>query len=171
MLLGGHARGGRRRDRGQGRPGGRPVLLRFTDPSPLTDAMARERALDLAQARGTLQEAFAQRLLANPGAVRARVCRTLEQCAEAFLETARSGVTAQLATDVRLKHDLLKRGASRRLSRPSPVPSPPQVSRHLTALRRASLLTARRQGRYVRYAAGLPDPSALGTDLPTAALR
>src|SRR5262245_52750221 len=35
------------------------------------DAAAHERLLDLAQARGALQEAFAERLLANPSGVRA----------------------------------------------------------------------------------------------------
>ncbi|MGW7081306.1 DUF5937 family protein [Streptomyces sp. NPDC054866] len=77
-------------------------------PSPLTDAAARERALDLAQARGARQEAFAERLLADPAAVRARVRHTLEQCAEAFFDAAWTGVAARLATDLRLKNDLLK---------------------------------------------------------------
>ncbi|GAB3423558.1 DUF5937 family protein [Flindersiella endophytica] len=81
----------------------------FGTPSPLADAAARERALDLAQARGALQEAFAERLLADPAAVRARVRHTLEQCAEAFFDTAWTGVAVQLATDLRLKNDLLKR--------------------------------------------------------------
>ncbi|HJX86447.1 MAG TPA: DUF5937 family protein, partial [Gemmatimonadales bacterium] len=35
--------------------------VHFGAPSPLADATARERALDLAQARGALQEAFAER--------------------------------------------------------------------------------------------------------------
>ncbi|MET7809896.1 helix-turn-helix domain-containing protein [Streptomyces sp. NPDC005395] len=83
--------------------------VRFGAPSPLADATARERALDLAQARGALQEAFAERLLADPAAVRARVRRTLEQCAEAFFDAAWAGVAAQLATDLRLKNDLLRR--------------------------------------------------------------
>ncbi|MEV7000665.1 DUF5937 family protein [Streptomyces sp. NPDC093982] len=81
---------------------------RFAAPSPLTDATARERALDLAQARGPRQEAFAQRLLADPAGVRARVRGTLEQCAEAFFDAAWAGVAVQLAGDLRLKHDLLK---------------------------------------------------------------
>ncbi|HEX6354458.1 helix-turn-helix domain-containing protein [Actinophytocola sp.] len=81
----------------------------LTTRSPLTDATARERALDLAQARGARQEAFAERLLADPAAVRARVRHTLEQCAEAFFVAAWTGVAAQLATDLRLKNDLLKR--------------------------------------------------------------
>ncbi|MBL1097696.1 helix-turn-helix domain-containing protein [Streptomyces coffeae] len=83
--------------------------VHFAALSPLTDATARERALDLAQARGARQEAFAERLLADPPAVRARVRHTLEQCAEAFFDAAWSGVAVQLATDLRLKNDLLKR--------------------------------------------------------------
>ncbi|MEV6175924.1 helix-turn-helix domain-containing protein [Streptomyces sp. NPDC052015] len=78
-------------------------------PSPLTDASARERALELAQARGARQEAFAERLLADPAAVRARVRHTLEQCAEAFFDAAWAGVAVRLATDLRLKNELLKR--------------------------------------------------------------
>ncbi|WP_410677046.1 DUF5937 family protein [Amycolatopsis sp. cmx-4-68] len=83
--------------------------VRFAAPSPLADATARERALDLAQARGALQEAFAERLLADPAAVRARVRHTLEQCAEAFFDAAWAGVAGQLATDLRRKNDLLNR--------------------------------------------------------------
>ncbi|MBP2706938.1 winged helix-turn-helix transcriptional regulator [Microbispora sp. RL4-1S] len=83
--------------------------VRFTAPSPLSDATARERALDLAQARGALQEAFAELLLADPAAVRARVRHTLEQCAEAFFDAAWTRVAVHLATDLRLKNDLLKR--------------------------------------------------------------
>ena len=56
--------------------------------SPLRDAAARERALDQAKARGARQEAFAERLLADPPAVRARVRETLEQCAAVFFDAA-----------------------------------------------------------------------------------
>jgi hypothetical protein len=59
---------------------------------PLTDATARERALDLAQARGPRQEAFAERLLADPPGMRARVRDALEQCAEAFAVLRRAGL-------------------------------------------------------------------------------
>jgi DNA-binding transcriptional ArsR family regulator len=83
--------------------------VHFAAPSPLADATARERALDLAQARGPLQEAFAERLLADPAAVRARVRHTLEQCADAFFDAAWTSVAVQLATDLRLKNELLKR--------------------------------------------------------------
>ncbi|MCP2168488.1 DUF5937 family protein [Goodfellowiella coeruleoviolacea] len=249
--------------------------VHFAAPSPLADAAARERALDLAQARGALQEAFAERLLADPAAVRARVRDTLEQCAEAFFGAAWSGVAGRLATDLRLKNDLLKRqGIAAALAsvsgavtlapdgdrvivdklqdrsidahgtgvtflptvfghphlvvihapgwqpvvqypvaEPSPAQpvsletvtlrlealahpvrlrllrtlargahttgelahawelSPPEVSRHLAVLRRAGLLTAQRQGRYVRYTVNLPDLTALGADLLAAVLR
>ncbi|QKW07209.1 helix-turn-helix transcriptional regulator [Streptomyces sp. NA04227] len=87
--------------------GGNPDRL-AAPSSPLTDAAARVRALDLAQARGARQEAFAERLLADPAAVRARVRRTLELCAEAFFDAAWADVAVQLATDLRLKNDLLK---------------------------------------------------------------
>lgn len=249
--------------------------VHFAGPSPLADAAARERALDLAQARGPLQEAFAERLLADPAVVRARVRDTLEQCAEAFFDAAWTGVAVQLATDLRLKNDLLKRqGIGAALASTSsavtlardansiivdklqdnataahgsgvtflpsafgrphlvvvhapgwqpvvqypvaeaspsePVSletvtlrlealahpvrlrllrtlargphttgelahafelSPPEVSRHLAVLRRASLLTAQRHGRYVHYTLKVPDLTALGADLLAAVLR
>jgi len=81
----------------------------FGGASPLTDAAARERALDQAQARGALQEAFAGRLLADPRAVRARVRETMEQCAPAFFDVAWPGVAARIAADVRVKSDLRDR--------------------------------------------------------------
>jgi DNA-binding transcriptional ArsR family regulator len=249
--------------------------LFFAGPSPLADDVARERALDRAQARGALQEAFAERLLADPAAVRARVRETLQQCGEAFFDAAWPGIAAQLAADIRLKADLRDRHgfgevlasvsaavtldhdgerilvdklqdsattargsgvtfipsvfghphlvtahapgrpptlqypvAARRT--PGPVPletvqlrlaalahpvrlrlvrtlargphttgelayawelTPPEVSRHLAVLRRAGLLTARRQGRYVHYALDLTAATALGADLVSAVLR
>ncbi|MFF4368329.1 DUF5937 family protein [Streptomyces sp. NPDC001594] len=83
--------------------------IHFSCPSPLDDAAARDLALDLAQARGPRQEAFAERLLADPAAVRARVRETLEACAEAFFDSAWADAAVRLATDLRLKNDLLKR--------------------------------------------------------------
>jgi DNA-binding transcriptional ArsR family regulator len=83
--------------------------VHFGGPSPLTDPAARERALDQAQARGSLQEAFAQRLLAGPRVVRARVRETLEQCAPAFFDAAWAGVAARIAADLRVKADLRDR--------------------------------------------------------------
>ncbi|MEV4556882.1 DUF5937 family protein [Kitasatospora sp. NPDC049285] len=83
--------------------------LHFGGRSPLHDPVARADALDRAQARGALQEAFAERLLADPGAVRARIRETLEQCAEAFFDAAWPGSAAQLAQDVRDKTELMRR--------------------------------------------------------------
>ncbi|MFD7260475.1 DUF5937 family protein [Streptomyces sp. NPDC059874] len=249
--------------------------IHLTSPSPLTDTAARELALELAQARGPRQEAFAERLLEDPTAVRARVRDTLEACAEAFFNAAWADSAVQLATDLRLKKDLLKRqGLGAALASVSgavtlapdgdcilvdklldkattahgtgvtfipsvfgrphlamvhapgwqpvvqypvaePGPSepvsldtvtlrlealahparlrllrtlargphtngelahawdltPPEVSRHLALLRRAGLLVARREGRYVRYSLNLSALTALGTDLLAAVLR
>ena len=83
--------------------------IRFGEASPLTDPVARERALELAQARGANQEAFAERLLADPATVRARVRETMEQCAEAFFDPAWPGIAARLAADLRVKTDLRDR--------------------------------------------------------------
>jgi DNA-binding transcriptional ArsR family regulator len=83
--------------------------VHFGGLSPLTDPAARERALDQAQARGAIQEAFAERLLADPQAVRARVRETLEQCAPAFFDAAWPGVAARIAADLRVKTDLRNR--------------------------------------------------------------
>jgi DNA-binding transcriptional ArsR family regulator len=49
--------------------------------------------------------------------------------------------------------------------------TPPEVSRHLAVLRRAGLLTAQRQGRYVRHAVDLHALSRLGADLVSAIMR
>jgi DNA-binding transcriptional ArsR family regulator len=83
--------------------------VHFGGPSPLTDATARDRALDQAQARGTLQEAFAERLLADPRAVRARVRETIEQCASAFFDAAWPTVASRITADLRVKTDLRDR--------------------------------------------------------------
>lgn len=240
-------------------------------PSPLTDPVARDRALEVAAARGPRHEAFAERLLADPAAVRTRVRRTLELCAEAFFDAAWTGAAARVEADLRAKNDLLRRqgiGAAlaavsgavtlapdgdriivdklqdkatsgstvtfipsvfnrphlvvvhapgwqpvvqypvadpadpvslstvtRRLGALShPVRlrllrtlaraphttgelahtwdlTPPEVSRHLAVLRQAGLLTARREGRYVRYTLDQAAVSTLGTDLLAAVLR
>jgi len=70
---------------------------------------ARDRALDQAQARGALQEAFAERLLADPRAVRARVREALEQCGPAFFDAAWPGAAARITADLRVKTDLRDR--------------------------------------------------------------
>ncbi|MEZ0114531.1 DNA-binding transcriptional ArsR family regulator [Catenulispora sp. EB89] len=84
--------------------------VHFGAASPLTDDAARERALEQAQARGAVQEAFAERLLADPAAVRQRVRQTLEQCAEAFFDAAWPDVVVRLAADAQVKTDLRERG-------------------------------------------------------------
>ncbi|MEU2080022.1 DUF5937 family protein [Streptomyces sp. NPDC013489] len=249
--------------------------IHFPAPSPLADRAARAGALDLAQARGALQEAFAERLLTDPTAVRAQVRRTLEQCSEAFFDTAWTAIATELATDLRQKNDLLTRhGIEATLGSVSsavtlapdgnsiivdqlqdntttardqgvtfipstygrphlvvihapgrppvvqypatphnpsqPMPqetvalrlealahpvrlrilrtlargphtnselahawklTPPEVSRHLAVLRRAGLLTARRQGRYVQYTLDHGHISTLGSDLLAALMR
>ncbi|CAM5344275.1 transcriptional regulator [Streptomyces spiroverticillatus] len=81
----------------------------FATASPLTDPAARERALSRAQARGPRQEAFAERLLTDPAAVRSRLRDTLEQCAAAFFDAVWADIVVRLATDLRLKSDLFRR--------------------------------------------------------------
>jgi DNA-binding transcriptional ArsR family regulator len=83
--------------------------VHFGDASPLTDPVARERALDQAQARGAIQEAFAERLLADPRAVRARVRETMERCADAFFDAAWPGIATRITADLRIKTDLRDR--------------------------------------------------------------
>ena len=150
---------------------------------------ARERALDQAKARGARQEAFAERLLGDPPAVRARVRETLEQCASAFFDAAWAGAVARINADLRVKADLRdSQGLGAALAavagaHPRPGPhtttelahawnlTPPEVSRHLAVLQRAGLVTGERRGRYVHYAADLPALAALGTDLVATVLR
>jgi DNA-binding transcriptional ArsR family regulator len=78
----------------------------FGTPSPLVDAASRDRALDLALARGPQQAAFAERLMAEPGAVRARLRRTLEACGPAFFDETWRRIRPQLAADLRHKAEL-----------------------------------------------------------------
>ncbi|GAA4992863.1 DUF5937 family protein [Kitasatospora paranensis] len=90
--------------------------------SPLTDPRARARARDLALARGPRQAAFADRLLADPGAVRALVRRLLEDCEQAFFADAWRRVLPGLAADARRKADLLARhGLAEALAAVSPA--------------------------------------------------
>lgn len=249
----------------------------FGAPSPLNDVDVRNRALDLAQARGPQQAAFAARLLQDPPLVRARVRQLLEDCGPAFFDATWQRIRPQLTADTRLKTDILAhRGLAETLTsvsrtitldqtrqrivvdklqdnstsavddgvtfiptlfgsphlvivhargwRPvlqypieasgqqgtAPVAmdliqlrlealanpirlrlvrtlargahttgelagawdlSAPEVSRHLTVLRKAGLLTTRRRGRYVLYELDHAVTTALGTDLLGAVLR
>ncbi|MFI9271036.1 DUF5937 family protein [Kitasatospora sp. NPDC052896] len=95
--------------------------LGFRGGSPLTDPVTQQRARELALARGPRQAAFADRLLADPPAVRAVVRRLLEDCADAFFATAWHRVLPQLASDARQKADLLaRRGLPEALAAVSP---------------------------------------------------
>jgi DNA-binding transcriptional ArsR family regulator len=49
--------------------------------------------------------------------------------------------------------------------------TPPEVSRHLTILKNAGIVTPARQGRYVSYELDLAVNARLGTDLIEALLR
>jgi len=81
----------------------------FGLPSALSDSAVQGRTLDLARARGPQQAAFAERLMADPAAVRARVRRTLEACGPAFFTASWQQIRPRLAADLRLKADLLAR--------------------------------------------------------------
>lgn len=90
--------------------------------SPLTDPVAQERARELALARGPRQAAFADRLLADPPAVRARIRRLLTDCDEAFFGDAWRAVLPALAADARHKAELLaRRGPAETLAAVSPA--------------------------------------------------
>ena len=77
--------------------------------SPLADSAGREQARALALARGPRQAEFADRLLADPPAVRAWVRALLEDCERAFFAGSWARVRPALAADARHKGDLLTR--------------------------------------------------------------
>ncbi|WP_027341449.1 DUF5937 family protein [Hamadaea tsunoensis] len=77
--------------------------------APLHRRFTREKALELASARGPRQAEFAERLLADPPRVRAWVRRLLEDCEQAFFAESWARVQNQLAADSRHKADLLAR--------------------------------------------------------------
>ncbi|MEU7107925.1 DUF5937 family protein [Streptomyces sp. NPDC046215] len=91
-------------------------------PSPLDDADARARALELAAARGPQQWQFAGRLLTDPASVRAWVRRLAEDCEEAFFADVWQRVHGTLSADVRHKAELLRRkGLGEALTAVSPA--------------------------------------------------
>ncbi|MYS82679.1 DUF5937 family protein [Embleya scabrispora] len=79
------------------------------NPSPLRDSNTRDRVLNLAHARGPRQVSFADRLIADPPMVRARVRRMLEDCRDAFFTATWQRVYPRLTADLRLKADLMAR--------------------------------------------------------------
>ncbi|MEV0269602.1 DUF5937 family protein [Hamadaea sp. NPDC050747] len=89
--------------------------------TPLHRLFSREKALELALARGPRQAEFAERLLADPPRVRAWVRRLLEDCEQAFFAESWARVQHRLAADSRHKADLLAhRGLSAMLDAVSP---------------------------------------------------
>jgi DNA-binding transcriptional ArsR family regulator len=90
---------------------GSPRLTAGTPSSTLSSTL--DRALELAQARGPRQAAFAERLITDPPAVRAAVRDLLEECADAFFHDAWRQVEHQLAADARHKADLFARHGMR----------------------------------------------------------
>ncbi|MFJ4713268.1 DUF5937 family protein [Streptomyces sp. NPDC088785] len=79
------------------------------DVTRLDDPRTRERALELAAARGSHQMRFTQRLLEDPPAIRAWFRELMQDCDEAFFSDVWGRVRPQLAADARLKTDLLRR--------------------------------------------------------------
>lgn len=77
--------------------------------SPLRNAGARARALDMAAARGPRQVEFTQRLLADPAPVRRWLRRLFEDCDRAFFADTWERTRIQLVADARHKTDLLRR--------------------------------------------------------------
>ncbi|MEV7418162.1 DUF5937 family protein [Streptomyces sp. NPDC089919] len=78
-------------------------------PSPLTDAGARARALEIAAARGPRQLDFTVRLLEDPPGVRAWLRRLLEDCESAFFGETWERIRPGLAADARHKTEVLRR--------------------------------------------------------------
>lgn len=91
-------------------------------PSPLVDPAVRERALELAAARGPKQTDFARRLLAGPASVRAWLRRLFEDCDQAFFADTWRRARVQLAADARHKGELLRhKGLAEALHAVSPA--------------------------------------------------
>jgi DNA-binding transcriptional ArsR family regulator len=88
----------------------------------LRDGELRQRALELAAARGPQQLRFSRRLLDDPPRIRAWLREFLEDCDEAFFADAWSRLRHQLAADARHKTDLLRhKGVAEALASVSPA--------------------------------------------------
>ncbi|WP_317444671.1 DUF5937 family protein [Streptomyces collinus] len=79
------------------------------DPGPLDDPVVRRRSLELAAARGVVQERFTRRLLQDPPAVRAWFRQLLLDCDEAFFADTWARLQPELAADARHRTELLRR--------------------------------------------------------------
>lgn len=84
-------------------------LVEPGNPSPLTNAAMRARALDMAAARGPRQVKFTERLLADPVRVRGWIRRLIEDCDQAFFADTWRRVSVQLVADARHKTEVLRR--------------------------------------------------------------
>ncbi|MEU6812324.1 DUF5937 family protein [Streptomyces sp. NPDC046831] len=91
-------------------------------PGPLSDAVLRRRALEVAAARGPRQARFGERLLADPPRIRSWLRQFLQDCDEAFFAEIWSRLRHQLAADARHKTELLRRkGLAEALAAVSPA--------------------------------------------------
>ncbi|GHI05910.1 ArsR family transcriptional regulator [Streptomyces cellostaticus] len=79
------------------------------EPGPLEDPELRRRSLELAAARGAVQERFTRRLLEDPPAIRAWFRQLMLDCDEAFFADTWARLQPQLAADARHKTELLRR--------------------------------------------------------------
>ncbi|WP_306318605.1 MULTISPECIES: DUF5937 family protein [unclassified Streptomyces] len=79
----------------------------------LSDPHTRDRALDLAAARGAHQVRFTKRLLEDPPTVRAWFRKLMEDCDEAFFADVWARLRHQLTADARHKKELLRRKGTR----------------------------------------------------------
>ncbi|KUL43017.1 DUF5937 family protein [Streptomyces regalis] len=102
-------------------------------PSVPADAELRQRALELAAARGPQQLRFSRRLLDDPPRIRAWLRQFLEDCDEAFFADAWSRLRYQLAADARRKTDLLRhKGLTGALTAVSPAVSVDEAANRVT---------------------------------------
>ncbi|MFJ8896053.1 DUF5937 family protein [Leifsonia sp. NPDC102414] len=83
--------------------------------SPLVDPAARDLARERAIARGQRQIGFVDVVLDDPPFARARVRRLLEDCDAAFFAEAWTQLLPRLASDARLKKDVLATSGLRRM--------------------------------------------------------
>ncbi|MFF8430779.1 DUF5937 family protein [Streptomyces sp. NPDC016566] len=80
----------------------------IAEPGPLDDPGLRRRSLELAAARGAVQERVTRRLLEDPPAVRAWFRQLVLDCDEAFFADTWARLQPQLAADARHKTELLR---------------------------------------------------------------
>ncbi|GAA2519544.1 DUF5937 family protein [Streptomyces longisporus] len=102
-------------------------------PSPLVDAGLRQRALELAAARGPGQVRFSELLLTDPPRIRRWLRQFLQDCDEAFFAEVWSRLRHQLTADARHKTDLLRRkGLAEALAAVSPVVTLDEAAERIT---------------------------------------